>query len=69
MRELRIYDVAIDDYRPATQRDMDCFKLLNRAYGAIRFAYKQAGRTPEQKLAAIEEAHQKLMEAVGKLSE
>ncbi len=71
MSELRVYDVSIDAYRPATQRDLDCFNILNQAYGAIRFAYNRDKRSPDLGLtltAAVEEAHEKAMAAIEKLS-
>jgi hypothetical protein len=36
MATLRFYDIQIDDYRDATQVDLDQLQEVNNAYGALR---------------------------------
>lgn len=38
---LRIYDIALDGLRPITQKDIDDYGALRRAYGDLREAYKR----------------------------
>jgi len=57
---LRVYDAKLDDFREPTQRDLDCFMALGRAYGEIRSAYHQDLLLRP----VIEAAHAELMASI-----
>ena len=63
MSELRIYDVGIDNYRPATQRDIDTGQAVARAWGRVRTASKQPDNQVLRRV--IEEAFNELMVSIG----
>ena len=63
MSDLRIYDVEIDDYRPATQWDISEYQAVARAWGRVYTASKQ----PDDQVlrSVIEEAFNELMVSIG----
>lgn len=63
MSELRIYDIEIDNYRPARQRDIDVGQAVVRAWGRVCTAFKQ----PDDQMLrrAVEEAFNELMVSIG----
>lgn len=60
---LRIYDVTIDAWRTATQKDIDCYSALTRAWGRVMTAQKYPSDTALRR--TIDEAFNELMVAIG----
>jgi hypothetical protein len=62
---LRVYDITLDALRELTQRDLEEYWAVSRAYSRIRQAYKE-GRDLRE---AVEVAHAQLMAAIGEVEQ
>jgi hypothetical protein len=52
---LRIYDIVQDDYRDATQVDLDCLQAVQNAYGRLRRTLDQDHATLLAEIKSIRE--------------
>lgn len=48
--ELRLYDVGIDDFRAATQKDLDAMQDICQAYGRLSELFKKEHKALAQKI-------------------